>query len=175
MNKKRVLVLDTSALIAGYDPSGIEGEHYTVKEIIHEIKDSIIRIRVQAALDSGDLKVKRPLKIFREKVVESANDLGNLDTLSSADISILALALQFKEFNKNFTLISGDYSVQNVAKQLCIKYVPFSTIGISHMILWITYCPGCRLTFKKTPQRGVCPICGTLVKKKPLKKSEIKN
>lgn len=173
MSEKRALVLDTSAFIAGYEPASGRGEHYTVVEVLEELRDSIARLRLQAALDSGNLKIKKPWKRFREKVVRAAEEVGDLASLSPADISILALALQLKGLHKDLALISEDYSVQNVADRLGISYVSLATMGISHRIVWLTYCPGCRRTYEKHIPGGVCPICGTKLKRKPLRKSQV--
>lgn len=173
MDEKRTLVLDTSAFIAGYEPARDIGEHYTVVEVLEEIRESIARLRLQAALDSGNLRVKKPWKRSREEVVRVAEEVGDLAALSPADISILALALQLKGVHRDLVLISEDYSVQNVADRLGIRYVSLATMGISHRIVWVTYCPGCRRTYGKLVPGGVCPICGTRLKRKPMRKSQI--
>ncbi|MFB0543429.1 MAG: NOB1 family endonuclease [Candidatus Bathyarchaeia archaeon] len=173
MSDKKALVLDTSAFIAGYEPAGGRGEHYTVVEVLEEIRDSIVKLRLQAALDSGSLRVKKPWKRFREEVVKAAEEVGDLAALSPADISILALALQLKGLHEDLALISEDYSVQNVADRLGIRYVSLATVGISHRIVWLTYCPGCRRTYEKPVPDGVCPICGTRLRRKPLRKSQV--
>ena len=174
MNEKRIIVLDTSAFIEGYEPVVGRGEHYTTPEVLRELRDPMMRLRLQAALDSGKLMVKRPERGFTEEVARVMEEMGELYTLSEADISILALALQLRELHREVTLISEDYSVQNIADRLGIKYVSLSTLGISHRIVWVTYCPGCRRTYEKPTPGGVCPICGTRLKRRPLRKSPVR-
>lgn len=173
MSENKILVLDTSAFIVGYEPTRNRGVHYTVVEVLEELRDSMAKLRLQAALDSGNLKVKRAGKRFREEVVRVAEEMGDLASLSPADISILALALQLKGLKGDLALVSDDYSVQNVADRLGIKHVSLATMGISHRIVWLTYCPGCRRTYDKPLPEGTCPICGTQLKRKPLRKSQV--
>jgi len=173
MNEKKTLVLDTSAFIAGYEPAG-GVELYTVPEVIEELRDTMVRIRVQASLDSGKLLVERPEKRFTEEVVRAAKEMGDFASLSSTDVSVLALTLQLKESHRNLVLVTEDYSVQNIASRLGIEHMPLATAGISRRIVWETYCPGCRRTYENLAPGEACPICGTKLKRKPLQKSHLK-
>ncbi|RJS88569.1 ribonuclease VapC [Candidatus Bathyarchaeota archaeon] len=173
MGEGRVLVLDTSALIAGYEPIRGRGEHYTVPEVLEELRDSMARLRLQTALETGKLKISKPDERFREEAMRVAEETGDLTALSPADLSLLALALQLRETKGEVTLLTEDYSVQNVAHRLGIEYVSLATMGISRGILWVTYCPGCRRTYEEPVPGGVCPICGTRLRRKPLKKSRV--
>lgn len=174
MNKRKGFVLDTSAFIAGYEPTGDCVELYTVPEVCEELRDTIARLRVQAALDSGKLTIENPKKRFIEEIVRVAEEMGDFASLSNTDISVLALSLQLKEYKTDLALVSEDYSVQNIANRLDIKHVSLATSGISHRIIWRTYCPGCHRIYEKLAPGEVCPICGTRLKKKPLQKSQVK-
>ncbi|RLI17508.1 hypothetical protein DRO44_03385, partial [Candidatus Bathyarchaeota archaeon] len=73
MNEKRVIVLDTSAFVAGFDPFSISEKQYTVPLVRDELsKGSMSWIRFKAAVENGLLKVKKPDKVFVEKVREAA-------------------------------------------------------------------------------------------------------
>jgi UPF0271 protein len=171
--RKKTLVLDTSAFIAGYEPAGDNVELYTVPEVLEELRDPMARLRAQAALDSGKLRAKNPEKRFTEEVVRAAEETGDLTSLSSTDVSVLSLALQLKESKGDLTLVSEDYSVQNVADRLGVKHISLATAGISRRIVWETYCPGCRRTYENLAPGEDCPVCGTKLKKKPLRKSQV--
>lgn len=170
MGEGRILILDTSVLIAGYEPVRGRGEHYTVPEVLEELHDPMARLRLQTALDSGSLQISSPEERFREEAVRAAEETGDLSSLSPADLSLLALALQLRDARREVTLLTEDYSLQNAAHRLGIKHVSLATRGIRREILWVTYCPGCRRTYVKLVPDGVCPICGTRLKRKPLKK-----
>jgi len=167
MNKRRTLVLDTSAFIAGYEPTGKGVRLYTVPEVLDELRDTMVRLRAQAALDSGKLMVESPKERFTEEVVRVAQETGDFASLSRTDLSVLALALQLGTLYSDLTLFSEDYSVQNVASRLGIKYRSLATLGISRRIVWETYCPGCHRTYEGLSSGEACPICGTRLKKKP--------
>jgi UPF0271 protein len=172
--RKKTLVLDTSAFIAGYEPAGDRVELYTVPEVLEELRDTMAKIKAQAALDSGKLRAKSPEKRFIEEVVRIAEEMGDFASLSSTDVSLLALALQLKEPHRDLALVSEDYSVQNIANRLGIKHISLATAGISRRIVWETYCPGCHRTFEKLAPGEACPICGTKLKRKPLRQSQVK-
>jgi len=167
MSERRAFVLDTSAFIAGYEPTGEGIQLYTVPEVFNELRDAMVRLRAQAALDSGKLMVKTPKERFTEEVVRVAQEMGDFASLSNTDISVLALALQLKTSHSNLTLISEDYSVQNIADRLGIKYLAIATSGISRRFIWRTYCPGCHRTYDELAPGEDCPICGTRLKRKP--------
>jgi len=173
MNEKKILVLDTSAFIAGYEPAGNSVELYTVPEVLEELRDTMAKLRVQAALDSGKLMVRSSEERFTEQVVRTAKEMGDFASLSDTDLSVLALALQLKESQGDLALVSEDYSVQNVADRLGVKHISLATAGIRRRIVWETYCPGCHRTYEKLAPGEDCPICGTKLKKKPLRKSQV--
>lgn len=170
---ERQVVLDSSAFIAGYEPEDSKGKHYTVPEVVQELRDEITLVRTQAAIDSKRLTVENPRPEFVEKVRNVAAELGESSALSRADISVISLALQLKESGRPVTLLSGDYSVQNMALRLNVKYNALSTLGITKKIVWTLYCPGCHRLYKEAPSGNICPVCGTQLKRKPLKKTEI--
>jgi len=58
--------------------------------------------------------------------------------LSDEDISTIALSLQLKA-----ELVTDDFAISNVAKNLSIKVIPVKTSCIKYVIIWKYYCPGC--------------------------------
>ena len=66
---KRVIVLDTSAFLAGFDPFSLSEEQVTVPKVEEEIKrNSMVKVRFETALESGKLKVKAPSQEYLDKV-----------------------------------------------------------------------------------------------------------
>ncbi|MEM3061768.1 MAG: nucleic acid-binding protein, partial [Candidatus Bathyarchaeia archaeon] len=105
---------------------------------------------------------------------EKSIKLGEKLVLSEADLEILALAFDLKLKGESPVIVSDDYSIQNMAESLGLKYSSLATFGISHKFEWILYCPAC---FKKYPQSyssKVCAICGTALKRKVLRKKSLK-
>ena len=88
---------------------------------------------------------------------------GDFNQLSKQDISVIALCIQLKG-----ELITDDFAISNVSKNLDIKISPLMTSGIKDVGTWIHYCPGCRKNFNSGSE---CPLCGTLLKRKLIKQN----
>ena len=76
-------------------------------------------------------------------------------------MSTIALSLQL-----GAELVTDDFAISNVAKNLNIKVIPVMTTGIKHVITWKYYCPGCKVNFSKVTK---CPRCGNKLKRKAMK------
>ena len=119
----KVLVLDTSALIMGLDPLGLEFETYSVPEVTDELKDQAgLSYRVTISTSSGKLKIRSPTLQSLKQILEKAKVLGDRVVLSKADTSVLALALDLLREGRNPVVVSDDYAVQNVAEAFDIAY-----------------------------------------------------
>lgn len=173
---KRVIVLDTSAFLAGFDPFSISEEQYTVPMVRKEIiGDSMPCVRFKTAMDSGKLKVKSPNKAFLNQINESAKEVGDVFFLSKTDCQVLALALELKAQGLSPLIVTDDYSIQNVADQLHIKFASLATFGIRFRLQWIRYCPACYRRYSADYKSNKCKICGTELKRKPLSKKLLKS
>jgi UPF0271 protein len=171
---RRVTVLDTSAFIAGFDPFSIGEENYTVPLVRNELSGrSMPYVRFNTAIEIGRLKVKAPLKDFMDKVKASATQVGDKFFLSETDLQILALALELKTQGYSPLIVTDDYSMQNVANQLGIEFAALSTFGIRRRWEWIRYCPACSKQYPADYKFRICEVCGTELKRKPLKKSSL--
>ena len=152
-------VLDSSAFYAGIPFSSSEPSvttSYVYNEIKHIKKD---HDAVQILIETRRLKISDPDHRFIITVNNAAKKSGDLPKLSQEDISIIALSLQL-----NAELITDDFAVSNVAKNLSIKVIPIMTSGIKKIVTWIYYCPGCKTDFSETTN---CPNCGNILKRKP--------
>jgi UPF0271 protein len=171
----KVLVLDTSALIMGLDPLGLEYGIYSVPEVIEELRDRAgLSYRVTVSTSSGKLKIQNATSQSLEQVLEKAKSLGDRVVLSKADTSVLALALDLLREGKNPVIVSDDYAIQNVAEGFDIAYQSLATLGIRQKFEWTYYCPAC---FKRYPEGELetCQVCGTKLKRKPLRKDMARN
>ncbi len=171
----KVLVLDTSALIMGLDPLGLEFETYSVPEVTDELRSQVgPSYRVTISISAGKLKIRSPTSQSLNQVWEKAKALGDRIVLSKADASVLALALDLLGEGRNPIVVSDDYAVQNVAEGMEIGYQSLATLGIRDRFEWIYYCPAC---FRRYPgsELEVCQVCGTKLKRKPLRKQAARN
>jgi len=168
---KKVVVLDTSAFVAGFDPFSISEEQYTVPAVRNEIREnSMAWVRLKTAVESGKLKVRTPKKIFMDKVETSATRIGDAFFLSDADLQVLALALELKMHGYSPLIATDDYSIQNVANQMEVEFNSLATFGIRFRLQWLRYCPACHKKYPANYKSRRCEVCGTELKRKPIEK-----
>ena len=171
----RALVLDTSALIMGLDPLGLQVDTYSVPEVVEELRDQTgPSYRLAVSSSSGKLRINVPSKKSLEDVTEQAKLLGDRLVLSKADSSILALALDLMRDGMTPVIVSDDYAVQNVAEGMNIAYQSLSSLGIRQKYNWIYYCPACFRRYLAEKNVQTCDVCGTKLKRKPLRKENAK-
>lgn len=172
--KKRILILDTSAFISGFDPLSVSEEQMTVPTVKDEIVESSLPwVRFKAAVDSGKLKLKAPEARFLEAVKASSKAVGDVLFLSPVDLQVLALALEQKSLGYEPVIITDDYSIQNVADRVGISFVSLATFGIRFQLKWVIYCPACYRKYPSDYKFQSCKICGTKLKRKPLRKTPV--
>ena len=155
-------VLDSSAFYAGIPFSSNEISYITplvYNEIEHIKKD---HDAVQILIETKRLTIFEPEQQFTLAVNNAAKKSGDFPNLSEEDVSTIALSLQLQA-----ELVTDDFAVSNVAKNLNIKVIPVMTNGIKNIITWVYYCPGCKTNFSNTIE---CPNCGNTLKRKPSKK-----
>ena len=154
-------VLDASAFYAGIPFSSNEPSYTTslvYNEIEHIKKD---HDAIQILIETKRLTISEPEQRFTITVNEAAKKSGDFPNLTQEDISIIALSLQL-----DAELLTDDFAVSNVAKNLSIKVIPVMTNGINDVITWTYYCPACKTNFSKVTE---CPRCGNRLKRKPMK------
>jgi len=169
------VVLDTSAFIAGFDPLSITDGVYSVGAVEGELASgSLPWVRFKTAVENGKLKLRAPKAEFLDRVKESSRDVGDMLFLSDVDSQVLALALELKSAGNEPFIVTDDYSIQNVANQLGLEFAPLMTFGIRFRLHWIRYCPACRRKYPPDYKHRKCEVCGTELKRKPLRKTALK-
>ena len=156
-------VLDATAFYAGIP--FVSNDSFMTTSMVY---DEIQHIKTkQGALEilqqTGRLQIRDPKKDSISIVRDTAKRTGDNTTISEQDVSIIALALENK-----IELITDDFAVTNVAKQLKIKTSSLMTQGISTVGKWISYCSMCGKEFSREKE---CPICGNKLNRKLIKKS----
>lgn len=150
------LILDASAFLSGKDfPANLE--LYTTHSVIVELKFRRMQKKIGNLIDTGALTVLSPKKDYIESVTKHASKTGDIHRLSEPDIEILALALEL-----GGSIVTDDYSIQNVAVELNIKYSPMAQNGITKKIDWVCKCKGCKRIWKEMYEN--CPVCGSEIK-----------
>ena len=172
--KRRVIVLDTSAFIAGFDPLTVPEKQYTVPEVKKElIAGSMPWMRFNAAIENRKVMIVKPKDSVFQKILEESKKVGDMRYLSEADLQILALALELKGRGLSPLIITDDYSIQNVANKIDIEFTSLLTFGIKFRFKWILYCPACYHKYPPDYKFNICEVCGTTLKRKPKKKTRL--
>jgi len=162
----KIFVLDSSAVLNDFNFSFEQNKEYFVTPlIIQEFRDLRSRSLVESALHSRVLKIIEPKKESIEEISEKSDSMG-FQRLSRPDISVLALALEFKRAKKSFVLVSDDYSIQNFAKLLKIPFESIIQGKIKKVISFKTSCSGCGKEFPNTAKIKKCDVCGSKLKKR---------
>ncbi len=172
--KRRVIVLDTSAFIAGFDPLTVPEKQYTVPEVKKElIAGSMPWMRFNAAIENRKVMIVKPKDSVFQKILEESKKVGDMRYLSEADLQILALALELKGRGLSPLIITDDYSIQNVANKIDVEFTSLLTFGIKFRFKWILYCPACYHKYPPDYKFNICEVCGTTLKRKPKKKTRL--
>ena len=172
--KRRVIVLDTSAFIAGFDPLTVPEKQYTVPEVKKElIAGSMPWMRFNAAIENRKLMIRNPKSSVLQEILEASRKVGDMRYLSEADLQVLALALELKSRGLSPLIITDDYSIQNVANKIDVEFTSLLTFGIKFRFKWILYCPACYRKYPSDYKFKICEVCGTALKRKPKKKTRL--
>lgn len=171
---EEVLLLDASAFILGYDTTDTNADLYTVPLVRDELREGgLARLRLDSAARNGQLKIVQPEPSHMIDVGKTIMEMGEANALSETDSQLLALGVQLISKGLGPVVVSDDYSVQNVANSLGLEFRSLATPGIKRQLTWIIYCPGCRRNFQAEHPEGICPVCGTKLRRKPGKKKQI--
>jgi len=161
---KRVKVLDSTAIILGFTEATSESV-VTSRKILEEAKYGEAAYRALASREGLMIRTLEPKEEYVKQVEKLALEIGEKQ-LSEADVSILALALQLSKEGHETSIVTSDYSVQNLASILGIKIEPILHRGIRKKITWTAYCSMCHWIGDKSPGEP-CPRCGYPLKRVP--------
>lgn len=169
----KVLVLDTSALVMGLNPSATDLPIYSVPSVMSElIPDTMPYTRFSTSRDSGRLMVKQPTSSSMRAVQEASSRIGDIGVLSNADLEVLALALDLRQSGLSPIIVSDDYAIQNVAETLSVEHASLATFGITKKFDWIYYCPACFRRYTIEDAGRPCRVCGTPLRRRVVGKEK---
>lgn len=147
-------VLDSSALLVGKYPE--LDEMMTTPEVIQELKRKGMSHELRSFIDVK-VRISSPSEGAVKKVMEASLKSGDSERLSGTDVGLLALAL-----DKKATLLTDDYSMQNLASVLGLDYRGVMFPEITTQVAWRYRCKGCGKRFEEYPES--CPVCGSEVR-----------
>ena len=154
-------ILDASAFYAGV-PFRSSEDCFTTSLVYDEIKHIKKNHDVLGTLlETNRLKIREPDSESTKRAIQASKETGDFPQLSKQDISIIALCIETEG-----QIISDDFAISNVAKNLGLKILPIMTNGIADVGKWVHYCPGCKTNHSRGTE---CPACGTPLRRKLLK------
>jgi UPF0271 protein len=151
-------IIDASALLSGMELP-LEGRLATTQSAVEEVRKGKAGVKLDYLLETR-LDVLQPSKGSIEEIVGLGKELGDL--ISKTDAELLALAKE-----NNAVLLTDDYSMQNIASLLKMKWKGMLQKGISNEIEWGFRCTGCKKRYKE--KTDCCPICGAALRRSPIK------
>lgn len=145
-----VRVLDTSALISGRP---FDGELFTTDEVMRELRR--LKAITPELASFLDLKVRvvSPSRESLAAVRAASEGTGDARRLSPTDMGLLAAAFQL-----HATIVTDDYSIQNLASVVGVPYEHVVERGITEVVRWRYRCTGCGRFYDAWVEP--CPICG---------------
>jgi len=165
--KEKVYVLDASGIIGGFISS--KHKNITSSAVISEIKDLKSQLAMQSALDNGNITIEEPDSGALNQVQGAIENSGDILRLSEVDKTVVALAVSLTK-TYSPTVVTDDYSIQNILKILEIPYRSVLTEGIREIYGWIKICRGCRKKYPSNYPWEDCEICGAAVYRKRIRK-----
>lgn len=132
-----------------------DGEYFTTPSVVTELIDQRSRWRFELFVSRG-LEVRGPSSASRQEVLTAQVQSGDADLLSTADIDLLALALDLGAI-----LVTDDFALQNVAHELNIQRQPVIQRAAQPR-QWRYRCTGCGRYYD---ERKTCPVCGSAMKR----------
>ena len=171
--KSKIVIIDTSAILSGKPINFDDTMVVTTPGVSDELKPGGKDYQIFQFLIEKGLKINLPSRESIDEIKDISTKTGDIGRLSITDIEILALALDFsKEKDKESVILTDDYSIQNVANVLNIKFESISQHGIKKRFKWIYRCRGCGKKFEECIK--VCPICGAATRSIISRKTNIK-
>lgn len=153
MHARMPRVLDASALLTGRP---FAGDLVTVPGVLREVRRLGSTPQLEAVLET-QVRVLGPGAESLERVRAASESTGDAQRLSPTDRDLLALALEL-----GATLVTDDYSIQNLCRVLAIPYEAVLMPGIQETWHWSYRCTGCGQTWPEWHDE--CPVCGAVLR-----------
>ena len=138
---------------------------YCTPDVLREVKSKGPTPQLMSMIETK-VEVRSPSEEGLARVEELAEKTGDAKRLSPTDKGVLALA-----YDLGATILTDDYSIQNVANEMGLPYRGLSFPDIDKRIEWGYRCKGCGKYFDEWKEE--CPVCGSEIRTTPKATSHI--
>lgn len=156
-------VYDTTELTARR-LTDLTGDFVVPSKVMAEVRKGFLAKKLDSIAE--EITVVDPDSESRNRTRNAADETGDLRTLSEADLDVIAVALMI-----GGTVVSDDYSVQNVCTHLGIPVQGSSLPGIRKEIKWGWRCTGCRKKYRDYVK--ACSVCGHELRRIALRERKV--
>ncbi len=169
----RIYILDTGVLVSTWTDKKMNSNFVTTPNIINEVRNRLSRFRTETLILLEKMQERTPSEEDVRRVESASTSSGDRSELSQNDIEIVALALTISGESSDVTLVSTDFAILNTASHLGLKILdPNKKFG--QEITWAMKCFACNYKSKVPTRETECPVCGTEMRRFPLKKRRIR-
>ncbi|HEV8594316.1 MAG TPA: nucleic acid-binding protein, partial [Thermoplasmata archaeon] len=141
---------DTSALMSG---KPFVGDLFTTEDVLRELeKQEALTPQLETFL-AVKVHVVSASSAALASVRTRSQGTGDAPRLSRTDIGLLAVAAEI-----GATIVTDDYSMQNLAQAMGLPYERVLEPGITQLVRWQYKCTGCGKYYEDW--RDPCPVCG---------------
>ena len=165
----QVYVVDAGVLFSTWTLKVPEATIVTTSNILTEVRNRPSQSRTDVLMILNRMRAVNPLDEYIREVEKGASKSGDRSVLSENDIELIALALMLTKERENLTLVSTDLAVLNTARHLKIATLDPSG-KFRQEITWSMKCPACQYKAEAPTRDTECPVCGTTMKRTPLRR-----
>lgn len=170
-NRTVVAVIDSGIFMQRTNPNfDLEStEIYITPEVEAEILSKISQVLYTVFKSKVRISVISPSSDSVRETLKKNNEIAQ-GTLSNQDLSIVALAWEFKQAGKKVTLYSDDFGIRNLAKfmKICVRGVRQNKIVRKRKYTFT--CIACGAIFQEIIDE--CDVCGHQSFKRNFQKSK---
>jgi rRNA maturation endonuclease Nob1 len=164
-----IYVIDAGVLFSTWMKRYPEGMFLTTPQVREEVQNRSSKLRADILEILDRLQEESPVVDSIKVTRRAASETGDRTSLSENDIELIALAHSKSRSGASVVLVSTDMSILNTARRMGIETIDPSG-KFKDDIQWILMCPGCGHRSTQPVDGLECPICGTTMGRKVLRK-----
>ncbi|MFW9807186.1 MAG: hypothetical protein ACFFFK_10705 [Candidatus Thorarchaeota archaeon] len=170
----QVYVVDAGVLFSTWAMSVKDAKLTTTTGILSEVHNRRSQERAEILMILERMTSMDPADDYLVRAKAAAIRSGDNLVISKNDTELVALALMLDDFGgNNVVLVSTDMAVLNTASHLGLNILdPSGKFG--HKITWAMSCPACHYKSKTLKREIECPVCGTKMRRTPIKKRKVR-